>query len=243
MNGPYPTLEVLLQLGFEDRPPFIQIPPSSQWMVPRTLRSPSVSVCYPFADFDLVASPEMKRFGQYVVRLTGVRDTRRSLEFVEGEIPSNLGNALEAAAWITYALQLQRSQLEPLPDWWVEGERHWHLIPFVAEELAYQARPKCFVYRNYARLLRRDLVEAISRLAGETEMTFSFDGRVLSIEVCGHVHEVIASGNSWPSSYQVIVSPETTLPARFNSSTVEVSVFDGYVLVDGRRLGPCEVVG
>lgn len=242
LSGPYPTLEVLLDLGFEDRPPFIQIPPSLQWMVPTTLRSPSVNVCYPFAGFDLVACPEIKRFGQYVVRLTGVRDTRRSLEFIEGEIPSNLGNALEAAAWITYALQLQRSQLEPLPDWFVEGERHWHLIPFVAEELAYRVRPKCFIDRNYGRSLRRGLLEEISRLAEETKMTFAFDGRVLSIDLCLRVHEVIASGDSWPSSYQVIVSPETTLPARFTSAMVEVSVFEDYVRLAGLHLGPCEAV-
>ena len=51
-----------------------------------------------------------------------------------------------------------------------------------------------FVDRDYARPLRRNLLEEMSRLPGETRMTFSFDGRVLSIVLCGRPHEVIASG-------------------------------------------------
>ena len=242
MSGPCPTLEILLDLGFEDRPPVTQIPPSLSWMVPKRLRSPLVSVCYRFAHLDLVASPDMNTFGQHVVQLGGVRYTGRTLAIVEGEIPRNLGSTLEAAAWVTYTLHSQRSELEPVPDWFVEGERYWNLIPFVAEQQAYQARPKCFIDRNYARPLRRNLLEEISRLAEETEMTFSFDGRVLSIDFCGRVHEVIASGDSWPYSYQIIVSPETRLPARFTSSMVEVSVYDDYVRLDGLRLGPCQAV-
>ena len=161
---------------------------------------------------------------------------------LDSQIPPDLGSALAAAAWVSYALKSYRSELEPLPDWFVKGERSWDLIPLVAEQRAYQARPKCFIDRNYARPLRRNLLEEISLLAGETQMTFSFDGRVLSIDICGRLHEVIASGDRWPSSYQVVVSPETTLPARFTSSMVEVSVFEDYVRLGGLRLGPCGAV-
>ena len=249
MSGPYPTLEILLELGFEDRPPVTQVQPSLRWMVPSRLRRPLVSVCYRFAHLDLVACPEMNTFRQYGVLLSGVRYTGRTLSFVEGEIPRDLGNALEAAAWVSYALRSDRSELEPLPDWFVEGERHWDLVPPAREELAarkrqraYEASPKCFIDRDYARPLRRQLWTALSYTAEETEMTFSFDGRILSIAHCGDVYEVIASGDSWPSSYQVAVFPETTLPARFTSSTVVVSVFEGYVHLDGLRLGSCEAV-
>ena len=72
-------------------------------------------------------------------------------------------------------------------------------------------------------------------------MTFNFDGRVLSIGLCGAVHEVVASGESWPSSYQVTVSSETRLPPRFTSSTVEVNVFKDNLILAELRLGPCEV--
>ena len=79
---------------------------------------------------------------------------------------------------------------------------------------AYEVCPKCFVDRDYARPLRRNLVEELSWLPEESEMTFSFDGRVLSISLCDRIHEVIASGDNWPSSYKVKVYPETELPGK-----------------------------
>ena len=33
-------------------------------------------------------------------------------------------------------------------------------------------------------------------------MTVSFDGRVLSIDLKDRIHEVLASGDCWPSSYE-----------------------------------------
>ena len=67
-------------------------------------------------------------------------------------------------------------------------------------------------------------------------MRFSFDGRVLIIVLNGQVNEVVESGDSWPSSYRVIASPETKLPTRFESPTVGLSVFECYVRLDGLRL-------
>ena len=90
MTSPSPTLETLLELGFEDRPPVIQIPPSMRWMVPQGHQSPSVSVCWRFADFDLVASLTLNSFNVLVVGLTGYRGDDRSLSIMEGQIPSNL---------------------------------------------------------------------------------------------------------------------------------------------------------
>ena len=221
----------------------IQVPQSVSWMVPARLRSPSVSLCYRFTDFDLVASPETKSIGHIVVTLSGARYTRRTLSMIEGEIPANLGTAEEAAAWASYALQSDKGKLEPLPNWFIEGERNWDLIPFVREDRerkrAYEASPKCFIDRDYARPLRRNLEHEISWLDDETEMTFSFDGRVLSIEVCGRIYEVLASGDGWPSSYRVLVSRESKLPTRFMSSRIEVNVLAGHLRVDGLRLGPC----
>ena len=145
-------------------------------------------------------------------------------------------------------MALFRVSLEPLPDWFVEGERNWDVVYARMDpegwkrQQAYRDCPKCFIDREYARPLRRNLQEEISWLSGETEMTFSFDGRVLRIVLNEHAHEVIASGESWPSSYRAVVSQEAKLPARFQSRMVEVSVFEGYVSFDRVRLGPCEPI-
>ena len=204
---------------------------------------------YRFVHLDLEALHLMNLDVRYVVLLSGVINTGRILAEVESQIPNDLGSPLEAAAWVSYALNSHRRELEPLPDWFVEGERHWNLVPPARVELAarerqraYQASPKCLIDRDYARPLRRNLLEAISGLAGETEMTFRFDGRVLSIVLNERAHEVVASGESWSSAYRVLVSSETKLPTRFESPVVILSVFEGYVSFGGLRLGPCEPV-
>ena len=156
---------------------------------------------------------------------------------------------MEAAAWISFALRSQKSELEPLPDWFIEGEGNWDLVwPVIEGREAYERRrayescPKCHIDRDYARVLRRNLSEELSWLGEEAGMTFSFDGRVLSIVTDQRVHELVASGDSWPSSYRVIVSPESKLPAKFTSWRVEISVFEGFVSFDRLRLGLCEPV-
>ena len=248
VSGPCPTLDILLELGFEDRPPATQISPSISWMVPEHVRSPLVTVCYRFADFDLVASPLTKMFGREVVQLSGVIESSRSLTEIRGEIPPDLGSSVEAAAWVSFALKSHQSDLKPLPDWFVEGERNWDVVYARMDpkgwkrQQAYRDCPKCFIDREYARPLRRNLQEEFSWLSDETEMTFSFDGRVLSIVLNERAHEVIASGDSWPSSYRAVVSQETKFPTRFQSRRVEVSVFEGFVGFDRVRLGPCESV-
>ena len=248
MSGHCRTLDILLELGFEDRPPVIRVSPSSVWMVPEQIRSPLVSVCYPFANFDLVASPVTKTFGREVVQLSGVIESKRSWTEIWSEIPPDLGSTMEVAAWVSFALRSYKSDLIPLPAWFVEGERNWDLVHARMDpegwkrRQAYRDCPKCFIDREYARPLRRCLQAEFSWLPAEAEMTFSFDGRVLSIVLNERAHDVIASGDCWPSSYRAIVSQEAQLPARFQSRTVEVSVFEGYVSFDRLRLGPCEPI-
>ncbi len=228
-----PTLGSLIELGFEHREPLYV----------------SDTVGYQFAQLNLTASHMMNMYARYVVVLGGTIDTGRTFTVVDHQIPDNLENSLEAAAWISYALSSNRRELEPLPDWFIEGERHWDLVPMVrqqqeAEEKnrAYSASPRCYIYRDYARPLRRNLMEHFGWLSEETEMTISFDGLVLGIVLEERTHEVVASGDNWPSSFRVIVSPQSKLPARFDSEMVEVNVFEGFVRFDGIRLGPCEPV-
>ena len=114
----------------------------------------------------------------------------------------------------------------------------------VAEERnrAYLASPSCRIYRDYARPLRRNLLEHFASLPGETKMTASFDGRVLSFGLEEHNHEVVAYGDTWPSSFRVTVSPESRLPSRFESEVVDVRVFEDSLSFDRVHLGPCEPV-
>ena len=234
LRGSCPTLDSLIALGFEPRKTGVQVEEVK-------------AVCYKFACLDLDARHVMNLYARQVVLLSGVLTTGRTLATIESQIPDDLGNAFEAAAWVSYALKSHRNKLDPLPDWFLEGEAHWDLVPPARKMIearerqrAYMSCPKCYIARDYARPLRRNLLEELSGLAGETEMTVSFDGRVLSINLKDRIHEVLASGDCWPSSYKAIVGPEAKMPTRFESRIVEVSVLEGYVRFDELRLGLCE---
>ena len=238
MNEEYSTLDALALLGFEQ---------CEDRLGREALR-------FRFQTLDLLASVSVSNYLQPTVLLSGIVKTRRTLGLVEHYIPPNLERSLEAAAWVSFVLRDDRSCLKPLPAWFLEGERHWNLVPPGREKLAIQERleasreacrkcPKCFIDREYARPFRHKLRVELSELYRETDATFSFDGRVLSISLCGTVHEVIASGDGWKRSYRVGLNNESKLPARFRSSTVTVMVVDGKLRFDGEPLGPCETNG
>ena len=250
MSVPCPTLDSLIELGFErwqgQRRTRSSGDGADVWLFGmHGLREPAPgtdAVVYPFSNFDLFCTRTMNRFFRMAVRVHGVINTGIEISEIDSEIPGNLESPLEAAAWVSYALKSDKRDIGPLPDWFVKGEENWELIPFVADQRAFRARPHCEIDRDYARPLRRKLQEEIPWLEGEAEMTLSFDGRVLSIEFGRRVHEVVARGDPWPSSFRVLVSPETELSARFMHEGVEVSVYAGYLSFGSNRLGPCEAV-
>ena len=205
------------------------------------------AVGFKFQTLYLLASASVNRYFQPAVFLSGVVNSGRTVGLVECHIPPNLELPTEAAAWVTYMLKDDRSGLGPLPAWFLEGERHWSLVPPAQEEMtarkrlqAYRSCPRCYIDREYARPLRRKLQAVLSEVDGDAEATFSFDGRVLAISLCGALYEVIASGEGWHRNYHVGLSNKAALPARFRSSRVTVTVFEGNLSLDGQLLGPCE---
>ena len=252
MSNPCPTLDSLVSLGFEHRKP--QYGEGDRFLYQTFLmKLPDVeeALYYRFSHIDVAAYIGLNHFNVPQVILKGSAYDGRTLSVIDSAIPLTLRDASEAAAWVSFVLSGDRALLEPLPDWFIEGERHWDnfVWPIVVgreqweRQQAYKACPKCYIDRDYAVPLRNKLRTAIADLdLIETEMTVSFDGHVLSIALDGYLHEVAALGDNWPSSYRVVVSPKTRLPARFTSSTVEVSVFEGYVRLEGHRLGPYESV-
>ena len=225
------TLASLVELGFR-----------------REAGNAAETVRYDFENFQLGASSVWWWTGRMVM-LSGWGSTRRTLsvmDFGSKMIPDDLANNSEAAAWVSFMLQHWRKDLGDLPDWFVEGERQWDLVPPARAQLAYRERqrayeasPKCIIDRDYARPLRRNLTQEISWLEeGEgVEMIFIFDGRVLTIDSGRHAHEVLATGNRWPTSYRVIVTPDSKLPPRFEREWVEVCAFEGNLCWNGLPFG------
>ena len=94
MPGP---LTVSLLLGFERREP----------------KYGAETAAYRFPNLELEAVHVMNLYARYVVLLSGVLNTRRTMATIEDQIPTDLESALEAAAWVSYALRSYRSDLEP----------------------------------------------------------------------------------------------------------------------------------
>ena len=95
LSSPCPTLDALVELGFERRQP----------------RGGAETVGYSFVHFDVVGRHGMNRFGRYVVLISGVRHTERTISIIDIEIPSDLESVSEAAGWISFALRSHRSEL------------------------------------------------------------------------------------------------------------------------------------
>lgn len=233
MSADYPTLDSLAALGFERRASF----------------SGMEAVGYRFRHLDLTASASTTMLGASAVLFSGILSTKRRLGEIDHLIAPDIETPEEAAAWVAHVLHAYRSDLGPLPTWFLEGERHWEVMRPALLKLAvpersraYENRPKCFIDREYARPLRHQLRALLSKIAGEVTMTVSFDGRILSFTLCGTDYEVIASGDRWPSAYRVTVCQGTAMAARFPFSTVAVSVFEGFLIFGNRRLGACEAI-
>ena len=231
MKGKCPTLVSLANLGFRECRTEIG----------------QEAVGFRFETLDVLASASVNSYFQSTVLLSGVVDTGRTIALVECHIPPNLELAAEAAAWVSYVLKVHRSSLGSLPAWFLEGEDQWNLVPPARMEMAARRRseafrecPKCFIDREYARPLRRKLQAELAKVDGNAEATFSFDGRVLAVSLCGSIYEVIASGEGWSRNYRVGLNGEAGLPARFRSSSVTATVFEGNLSFDGQPLGPCE---
>ncbi len=98
----------------------------------------------------------------------GVLHTGRVAALIEEELPEDLETPEATAAWMSYVLDLHRKELKPLPDWMLLGQRNWDLIPWVRaqrqRERLYEARPRCYINRDYARVFRRHLLRTIAEL-------------------------------------------------------------------------------
>ena len=220
-----PTLQSLLHLGFEERTPKYGMP----------------TVGYHFELLDLTASDGINRHFQPVVLLNGILNAGRVIAIIESEMPRDLTDAEAAAAWTSYSLRSHERELSPLPDWMIEGRNYWDVIPFVREARAYENRPCCKVDREYARVMREKLREQLSRCSLSDTVTFSFDGRVLTLGIGGNDIEVVAKGEAWPNVYGVNLCADTKLPARFSSPYVEISFHEGKLIFENYRYDAKEI--
>ena len=228
MSALCPTLRCLLALGFDRRPP----------------KYHSDIVGYRFRFLDLEASHGVNQYFRHVVFLNGVLNTRRTIGLVDSQIPDDLADERTAAAWVAMAIGSCHRDLAPLPPWLEQGIRDKHLVNLSHGSSAPPAPSpvaSCTIDRDHARMLRRRLQETMDDQHDEIDLSFSFDGRVLTVTVGNRVHEVLASGEAWQREYRVILSAGAApMPARFTVHPVPVVVYEGFLLIASLRLTLCE---
>lgn len=195
-----------------------------------------------FGPFELQAAAGMTRWFQRTFLITGIINTGRKIAFVEREMPLDVENEAEGLAWLGDILGTSIPDTLK-PDWLLRGEAQRHLLPWVAEQAAYDARPQCSIERDWMRIACRKLREhALGAVEYDTS-TFYFDGEVLDIRA--HAAESIprvfrmampAKGDAWTELASVSTWRLETLPRRLMTASVEVSVWEGKLTIGNGRL-------
>ena len=224
MSDLCPTLCSLLALGFERRP--------KEYV--------SDIVGYRFRFLDLKAFHAVNRYFREVVFLNRVLNTGRTIGQVDCQIPDDLDDPRTTAAWVAMALGPYHRELAPIPPWLEQGARDKHLVNLRRRSSAPPAPSpvaSCTIDRDHARILRRRLRETIDNHDDGTDLSVTFDGRILTVTVGDRVHATLASGEAWPQKYHVTLSAGTMpTPARFTGHQVPVVVYDSFLVFGSLQL-------
>ena len=205
------------------------------------ISDPMPGLTFDFGNIKLSASRGMNLRFVEVVSFTGVLATPRRIAEIEFEMPFHVTSREQCAAWIVWHLDQASGASVFTPtrpvDWLGEGRSHKNLLPWVSDLVAYRARPKCMVDREWMRLALKALGEMLALVADEEEV-FAFDGAGLMIRCGGKVVPLMADGEPWPVRYAVAAGNFRQLPKRLMNTFIEVSVWDSKLGMGG-RIYPC----
>lgn len=184
-----------------------------------------------FGSFKLSASVGMNRGFRPVIMFSGVLVTSRTFCEVHFELPCVVASRNTLAAFMVYYLDNaagDRALDSEREIWWLaEGRQHRHLLPWEIERAAYEARPYCYVKREWMRLALKNLTELLAKADDAREVEFAFNGSVLLIQCIGQVIAMPAAGTAWPTKFTIPAERLRQLPKRLLDKEVGVSVYKG----------------
>jgi hypothetical protein len=226
------TWEVLLALGFVEDQTVISD------------RTPGLR--FDFGNCKLSAGQCLSRRFVPVVYLSGVIADERSIREVAGELPLQFESAELALAWLVYGLDGGASAgFTPTiaPPWLAEGRQLRHLLPRERYRAAYDARPHCYVQRNWVRLALKTLAEQLANVDDDTAVTIQFDGSVLTFCCAKKSIPMVAEGLAWTALYSIRAGALRQLPKRLMREWVEVSIWDSTLWIGNWRFSGATAVG
>ena len=181
--------------------------------------------------------------GGDMVQLGGIVNTGRTLSPIEYAIPAEMECRDEALALIAYGLRDCQFVLEP---WWItEGNKLKDKLPWERDRIKYEqdraiwkARPTCTVGRQWFRPIKRRLLELACDAEANDNTTWTFDGRILSIDLGDEVLVAPASGEAWEASHSTPLGLLVSLPKRLQCDPVVVSTYKSCLWIDDVRVSP-----
>jgi hypothetical protein len=224
--------DVLKSLGFVEDKTLFSDPPGG--------------LSFDFGNFKLSAIVCVNRWLQPVIRLSGVMSTRLTTTEVESEMPQEVESREQAIAFVTWCLDHHSDDVKFQPgfpiSWLQEGRRHQGLLPWERErmeserkQVAFAARPGCLVDREWMRVALHKLHAFVESAADEAAVTLEFDGDVLKIRCSTETLAMPASGKPWQFRFSIPSGNLRQLPKRLMDAKVDVSIWDGRLLVGHRN--------
>lgn len=191
---------------------------------------------FDFGNLKLQAFYGFTWLNEEMVSFWGLMSTSTTLSEIDFKLPPELESRELCLALLAYYFDADiSSKLKIEPPWLKEGRKYQHLLPWERERRAYEARPHCYVDRDWARVAFKRLAEQLANVNAESPVTFSFDGRVLTI-LCGEgVNVMSAVGKRWTQIYSIKARALRDLPKRLMSNEVEVSVWKSHLTLGNKR--------
>jgi len=126
------------------------------------------------------------------------------------------------------------------PRWLTEGKQQGDLLPWriewarreAARKAIYDASPKCFVKREWLKMVLKSLHNSLERKPDATVVRFDFAGNIFSIRVDNDAIATGGTGSSWPETVTVLASELRKLPRRILKDEVCILVSPEHLQIE-----------
>jgi len=193
---------------------------------------------FDFGNLKLSASCILNRKYVPIVLLTGIFSTERTMAEIECEMPPEVESPEQGMAFVAWSIDnALGKEFQPAtsPDWLAKGRQHRYLLPWEKERADYAAKPQCSIRRDWVRVALKTLAQQLANAKDDEVVSFSFDGRVLSIDCAGSLCAMPAKGAAWDGSYSVRAKTLRSLPRRLMTDPVEVSFWKSALTIANRQ--------
>jgi hypothetical protein len=185
-----------------------------------------------------------------IVRLIGTCETAISSGWIGDDIAPGAETTDEVIAWVVFCIdKAAQGKYEPVrPLWWLEvGRKAIHLLPWNRPPKPYDGPPymtcasppvwECWLGRDWAKVAVKSLRAHLNTCNADEPVSFSFDGTMLVIRVCGCIIPTPARGSAWESSFTIAAGCLKEFPKRMKPE-VHLFVWGSTLNMDKLRYKP-----